>query len=145
MCSSDLEGFGRKVRNQLDTPEYAEIFPDVSLRADSKAAGRWNTNKGGEYYATGVNAPLAGRGADLAIIDDPHTEQEALMARFNPGIFDKVYEWYTTGIRQRLQPDGAIVLVMTRWGLRDLTGQILDNAAKTPGADQWEVFEFPAI
>jgi len=139
------EGFGRKVRNQLETEEYREIFPDVTLRADSKAAGRWNTNKNGEYYATGVNAPLAGRGADLAIIDDPHTEQEALQARFNPGIFDKVYEWYTTGIRQRLQPEGAIVLVMTRWGLRDLAGQLLENAAKNPGADQWEVFEFPAI
>jgi predicted phage terminase large subunit-like protein len=139
------EGFGRKVRNLLETEEYREIFPDVELRSDSKAAGRWNTNFGGDYYATGVGAALAGRGADIVIIDDPHTEQEALQAAFNPGVYDKVYEWYTTGPRQRLQPGGAIIIVQTRWSMRDLTGQILENAIQRPGADKWEVFEFPAI
>lgn len=139
------EGFGRKVRNLLETEEYRDVFPEVELRSDSKAAGRWNTNFGGDYYATGVGAALAGRGADIVIIDDPHTEQEALQAAFNPGIYDKVYEWYTTGPRQRLQPGGAIIIVQTRWSLRDLTGQILENASNKPGADQWEVFEFPAI
>ena len=139
------EGFGRKVRNLLETEEYRNVFPEVELRSDSKAAGRWNTNFGGDYYATGVGAALAGRGADIVIIDDPHTEQEALQAAFNPGIYDKVYEWYTTGPRQRLQPGGAIIIVQTRWSLRDLTGQILENASNKPGADQWEVFEFPAI
>ena len=139
------EGFGRKVRNLLETEEYREIFPDVELRSDSKAAGRWNTNYGGDYYATGVGAALAGRGADIVIIDDPHTEQEALQAAFNPGVYDKVYEWYTTGPRQRLQPGGAIIIVQTRWSMRDLTGQILENAVQRQGADKWEVFEFPAI
>ena len=139
------EGFGRKVRNLLETEEYREIFPDVELRSDSKAAGRWNTNYGGDYYATGVGAALAGRGADIVIIDDPHTEQEALQAQFNPGVYDKVYEWYTTGPRQRLQPGGAIIIVQTRWSLRDLTGQIIETAQQREGADKWEVFEFPAI
>lgn len=139
------EGFGRKVRNLFETEEYRAIFPDVELRADSKAAGRWNTNHGGDYYATGVGAALAGRGADLCIIDDPHTESEAVSAVFNPGIYDKVYEWFTTGPRQRLQPGGAIIIVQTRWSLRDLTGQIIDHAAKHAKSDQWEVFEFPAI
>ena len=139
------EGFGRKVRNLLETEEYRDIFPEVELRSDSKAAGRWNTNFGGDYYATGVGAALAGRGADIVIIDDPHTEQEALQAAFNPGVYDKVYEWYTTGPRQRLQPGGAIIIVQTRWSMRDLTGQILENASQRQGADQWEVFEFPAI
>jgi predicted phage terminase large subunit-like protein len=139
------EGFGRKVRNLLETEEYNDVFPEVELRSDSKAAGRWNTNFGGDYYATGVGAALAGRGADIVIIDDPHTEQEAIQAAFNPGIYDKVYEWYTTGPRQRLQPGGAIIIVQTRWSLRDLTGQILENASNRQGSDQWEVFEFPAI
>lgn len=139
------EGFGRKVRNLLETEEYRDVFPDVELRSDSKAAGRWNTNHGGDYYATGVGAALAGRGADIVIIDDPHTEQEAIQAAFNPGVYDKVYEWYTTGPRQRLQPSGAIIIVQTRWSLRDLTGQILENASQRTGADKWEVFEFPAI
>ena len=101
--------------------------------------------RSGDYYATGVGAALAGRGADLVIIDDPHTEQEALQAAFNPGVYDKVYEWFTTGPRQRLQPGGAIIIVQTRWSMRDLTGQILETAANKHGADQWEVFEFPAI
>lgn len=139
------EGFGRQVRNLLESESYRDVFPDVTLRADSKSAGRWNTSHNGTYYATGVNAALAGRGADLAIVDDPHTEAEALAAIFNPGIYDKLFEWYTTGIRQRLQPGGAIVIVMTRWSLRDLTAQVLETAAKDSKADQWEVFEFPAI
>lgn len=139
------EGFGRKVRNLLDTEDYRKVFPEVELRSDSKAAGRWNTNFNGEYYACGIGAALAGRGADIAIIDDPHTEAEALSAVFNPGIYDKVYDWYTSGVRQRLQPGGAIIVVQTRWSLRDLTGQIIENAAKNEKTDQWEVFEFPAI
>lgn len=139
------EGFGRKVRNLLDEPPFQSIFPEVELRADSKAAGRWNTNHNGIYYSSGVGGALAGRGADLAIIDDPHTEAEALTSLVNPKIYDKTYEWFTTGVRQRLQPGGAIIIVQTRWSLRDLTGQILETAASNPKADQWEVFEFPAI
>ena len=110
------EGFGRKVRNLVGSDEYHEIFPDVDLRQDSKAAGRWNTNHGGEYFAAGVGGALAGRGADIAIIDDPHTESEALAAQYNPAIYDKVYEWYTSGPRQRLQPGGAVIVVMCMTG-----------------------------
>jgi len=139
------EGFGRKVRNLLETDEYKNIFPDVSLRADSKAAARWNTNHGGDYYATGVGAALAGRGASLAICDDLHTESEALSAMSNPGVYDKTYEWFTTGIRQRLQPGASLVIVMTRWSKRDTIGQILDKMAARGDVDQWEYFEFPAI
>ena len=139
------EGFGRDVRNMLATDEYQSVFPEVQLRVDSKAAGRWNTNRGGSYFATGVGAALAGRGADLCIIDDPHTENEALSAVFNPGIYDRVFEWYSSGPRQRLQPGGAIIIVATRWSMRDLTGQILDAAAEKGSLDEWKVFDFPAI
>lgn len=138
------EGFGRKVRNLVDSEAYKKIFPNVELRSDSKAAGRWNTNANGEYFASGVGGTVTGRGADLLIIDDPHSEGEAVLAQFNPDIYDKVYEWYTSGPRQRLQPGGAIIIVMTRWSLRDLTGQVLDAAAAR-GGDKWEVIEFPAI
>ncbi len=101
---------------------------DTKLSSDSKAAGRWNTNMGGDYFAIGVGGAVTGKGADLLIIDDPHSEQEAKQA--NPAVFDNVYEWFTSGPRQRLQPGGAIIIVMTRWSKRDLTGQILKNAAK---------------
>jgi hypothetical protein len=108
-------GFGRKVRNLVDSEVYRSIFPSLTLSADSKAAGRWNTSKGGDYFAIGVGGAVTGKGADVLIIDDPHSEQEAALAQVNPDIYDKVYEWYTSGPRQRLQPGGSIVIVMTRW------------------------------
>ena len=137
-------GFGRKVRNLVDSEVYSEIFPHLALQADSKAAGRWNTSKGGDYFAIGVGGTVTGKGADLLIIDDPHSEQEAAMAATNPDVYDKVFEWYTSGPRQRLQPGGSIIIVMTRWSQRDLTGQVLKSAAQRSGED-WEVIEFPAI
>ena len=146
-CSNTAElavGFGRKVRNLVDGETYAKIFPNVALRHDSKAAGRWSTNANGEYFAIGVGGTVTGKGADLLIIDDPHSEQEAALAASDPSIYDKVTEWFTSGPRQRLQPGGAIVIIMTRWGKRDLTGQVLKAAAQR-GGEEWEVIEFPAI
>jgi predicted phage terminase large subunit-like protein len=131
--------FGRKAKTLMDSEEYKEIF-NTRLREDSKAAGKWETDQGGEYYAAGVGGSITGRGADLLIIDDPHSEQDAM----NMQSFDRVYEWYTSGPRQRLQPGGRIILVMTRWNVADLTGK-LQKAQKEPKADQWEVIEFPAI
>jgi len=137
-------GFGRKVRNLVDQDTYREIFPAVALQSDSKAAGRWATNKGGEYFAIGVGGAVTGKGADILIIDDPHSEQEAAQAETNPEIYDKTYEWYTSGPRQRLQPGGAIIIVMTRWSKKDLTGQVIKAAGQRSG-EEWEVIEFPAI
>jgi predicted phage terminase large subunit-like protein len=136
-------GFGRKVRNLVGSDDFKKVFPGVSLRSDSKAAGRWNTNHGGEYFAIGVGGAVTGKGADLFIIDDPHSEQDAQMG--DATVFDRVYEWYTSGPRQRLQPGGAICLVMTRWSQRDLTGRLIQDMAERPGSDDWEVIEFPAI
>ena len=137
-------GFGRKVRNLVGSKPYRSIFPEVGLQSDSKAAGRWSTNHGGEYFAVGVDGAVTGKGADILIIDDPHSEQEAKIAEYNPEVFDGVYEWYTSGPRQRLQPGGAIIIVMTRWAKRDLTGQITKAAIQRED-DEWEVIELPAI
>ena len=131
--------FGRKAKTLIDSPEYQEIFK-TRLREDSQAAGKWETEQGGEYYAAGVGSAITGRGADLLIIDDPHSEQDAL----NADALEKAYEWYTSGPRQRLQPGGTIVVVMTRWSLKDLTGALI-KAQKEVKSDQWEVIEFPAI
>ena len=137
--------FGRKVRNLVGSEEYAKIFPDVALRQDSKSAGRWATNKNGEYFAIGVGGTMTGKGADLLIIDDPHSEQEAALAAGRPEIYDSVFEWYSSGPRQRLQPGGAIVVIMTRWSKSDLTGKILKTAGELGKEDQWEIIELPAI
>ena len=131
--------FGRKAKHLIDSEEYAKIFK-TTLQEDSKAAGRWETSQGGEYFAAGVGGAITGRGADLLIIDDPHSEQDAL----SPNAMENAYEWYTSGPRQRLQPGGKIVLVMTRWSTKDLTGILLNNQKEVKG-DQWEVVEFPAI
>jgi predicted phage terminase large subunit-like protein len=137
--------FGRKVRNLVQSEEYARIYPDVALRQDSKSAGRWATNKNGEYFAIGVGGTMTGKGADLMIIDDPHSEQEAALATGNPEVFNSVYEWYTSGPRQRLQPNGAIVIVMTRWSKADLTGKVLKSSGELGKDEEWEVIELPAI
>ena len=139
--TADLSiNFGRKVRNLMDSDEYSKIFPKVSLAADSKSAGKWQTSQGGEYFAAGVGGAIAGRGADLLIIDDPHSEQDAMSIN----LLDSCYEWYTSGPRQRLQPGGSIVIVMTRWNTADLTGRLLTRQTETH-SDQWEVVELPAI
>jgi len=136
--------FGRKVRNLVDSEAYKSIFPNVALQSDSKAAGRWNTSHGGTYFAIGVGGAVTGKGADLLIIDDPHSEQEAILAEVNPEIYDKVHEWYSSGPRQRLQPGGSIVVVMTRWSKRDLTAQVVKSSVQR-GGEEWEVIELPAI
>ncbi len=133
--------FGRKVRDLIADPLYREIFPNTDLKADSQAAGRWETSAGGEYFAAGVGAAMTGRGADLLIIDDPHSEQDALSST----AYDNAYEWYTSGPRQRLQPGGTIIIVQTRWSKKDITGRLLQAQAKDVMADQWDVVEFPAI
>ena len=136
-------GFGRKVRNLVGSEVYQKIFNDVALSTDSKAAGRWNTNQHGDYFAIGVGGAVTGKGADILIVDDPYSEQEAALN--DPSVYDKTYEWYTSGPRQRLQPGGAICLVMTRWSKKDLTGSIIKASIERGGADEWEVIEFPAI
>jgi predicted phage terminase large subunit-like protein len=135
--------FGRKVRNLIATPEYQAIFPTVKLAVDSKSAGRWNTNVGGEYYACGVGSALAGRGADLLLIDDPHSEQDVISGNFS--VFEKAYEWYTFGARTRLMPGGRVAIIQTRWHMDDLTGRVVKDMANNERADQYEVIEFPAI
>jgi predicted phage terminase large subunit-like protein len=136
-------GFGRRVRDLIDTQEYRQVFPDVALKADSKAAGQWSTNKGGEYYAVGVGGALAGRGANLVVIDDPFSEQVVMAG--NTDVFDDAWSWFQTGPLQRLAPDGACIIIHTRWSKVDLIGRLIDQMAKNPDADQWDVIEFPAI
>lgn len=142
--TSDLAtSFGRKVRDLVGSGDYQQVFPGTKLRPDAKAAGQWLTAQGGTYYAVGVGGAIAGRGADLCIIDDPVTDQQGMS--MDPKTFEETYEWYTTGPRQRLQPGGRIVIVMTRWSKGDLIGRILKKAAQDGDISEWEVIELPAI
>lgn len=142
--TADLaQDFGRKVRNLIDQPEYKAIFPDVELSKDSTAAGKWTTSSQGEFFAVGVGGALAGRGADLMIIDDPFSEQDVINGNYE--VFDKVYEWYAYGARTRLMPGGRICVLHTRWAKNDLIGRLLVEQTKKVDGDQWEYIEFPAI
>lgn len=135
--------FGRKVRNLLGLQDYKDIFPTVQLATDSKSAGRWNTNMGGEYYACGVGSALAGRGAHLLLVDDPHSEQDVINGNFS--VFEKAYEWFTFGARTRLMPGGRVAIIQTRWHMDDLTGRVVKDMSQNEKSDQYEVVEFPAI
>lgn len=141
--SSLSEDFGRRIRNLLDGDEYRAIFPGTSVAEDQKAAGKWSTESGGQYYAVGVGGSIAGRGADLFVIDDPHSEQDLKSGTRTP--FDAAWGWFQTGPLQRLMPGGAIIVVMTRWSQIDLTGRLIDHQIKNPDADKWEIVELPAI
>jgi predicted phage terminase large subunit-like protein len=137
------EDYGRRVKNLVDSDEYREIFPNTLLAEDARAAGKWSTEAGGQYYAAGVGGALAGRGADLFVIDDPHSEQDV---NSNSRLaFDTAWNWFQTGPLQRLMPGGAIIIVMTRWSLVDLTGRLIDYQIKNPDADKWEIVELPPI
>ena len=137
------EDFGRRVRNLIESEEYQELFPDTRVADDQKAAGKWSTGAGGQYYAAGVGGALAGRGADLFVIDDPHSEQDV---KSNSRLaFDTAWAWFQTGPLQRLMPGGAIIVIMTRWSLLDLTGKLIDYQIRNPEAEPWEIVELPAI
>jgi len=137
------EDFGRRVRNLIDGEDYHEVFPGTVVADDQKAAGKWSTGAGGQYYAVGVGGALAGRGADLFVIDDPHSEQD--IKANSRATFDNAWSWFQTGPLQRLMPGGAIIVIMTRWSLVDLTGRLVNFTIQNPEAEPWEVVELPAI
>jgi predicted phage terminase large subunit-like protein len=132
--------FGRMIRNLVSEDRYRELFPQMTLSADSKAAGRWDTSQGGEAFFIGKGGAMTGRGGNIVILDDILDEQDAL----SDTAMDNTFEWYTSGPRQRLQPDGAIIVINTRWRTDDLTGRLLKMQGQAR-ADSWEVLEFPAI
>ena len=136
--NSDLANdFGRHVRNIVAEPEFGEIFPGVSLAPDSQAANRMNTNKGGSYVAAGVGTAVTGRGAHIALIDDPFKDREEADSERRREV---VWDWYRSTLFTRLMPGGRIVLIQTRWHEDDLAGRLLEHEG-----DQWEVLELPAL
>ena len=134
--NSDLASdFGREVRNIVADPVYRRLF-GVELAQDSQAANRWHTSKGGAYVAAGVGTAITGRGAHVALIDDPFKDREEADSEVTR---DKVWNWYTSTLYTRLMPKGAIILIQTRWHDDDLAGRLLNAKG-----DKWEVLELPA-
>jgi predicted phage terminase large subunit-like protein len=139
------QGFGRKIRNLIETEEYQSIFPGTALAEDSKAQSIWRTSAGGEFFAAGVGSAIAGRGADCLIIDDPHSEQDARTGEYDPEIWEKTWQWYMQGPRQRLQPGAVIGVVHTRWNKNDMTDRLLREDVDPSRKRRWHLIRFPAI
>lgn len=136
--NSDLANdFGRNVRNIVAEAEYGQVFADVTLSPDSQAANRFNTNAKGAYVAAGVGTAITGRGADIALIDDPFKDREEADSERRREL---VWDWYRSTLYTRLMPGAAIVLIQTRWHEDDLAGRLLEQEP-----EQWEVLELPAL
>lgn len=141
--NSDLASdFGRQVRNIVAEPEFGQVFEGVSLAPDSQAANRMNTNKGGTYVAAGVGTAVTGRGAHIALIDDPFKDREEADSERRR---DVVWDWYRSTLFTRLMPGGAIVIIQTRWHEDDLAGRLLEQEGYKEQGGQWEVLELPAL
>lgn len=129
--------FGRDVRGIVQDERFSKLFPDVTLAADSQAANRWHTNQGGVSVYVGVGGSITGRGAHIALIDDPFKNREEADSENNR---EAVWKWYTSTLRTRLMPGGAIILILTRWHEDDLAGRLLERQR-----EQWHVISLPAI
>lgn len=130
--------WGRAVRN-LVTEHQDQL--DVRLAADSQSKSDWATTAGGGMLTVGVGGPITGRGADLLLVDDP--VKNAAEA-YSPTIRDTVWDWWTTTARTRLEPGGAMIVVMTRWHHDDLAGRLLAGMDDEHG-DRWRELNLPAI
>ena len=133
--------FGRTVRDIVNTEKFQRIFKGVALRSDVKAAGKWKTNKNGSYYAAGVRSQVAGRGANIALLDDVMSEEDSFSATGRRYI----KEWYPAGLRTRLMPNGSIIIINTRYHYDDLCGWLLKQEKTAEQSTYpWHVISIPA-
>jgi predicted phage terminase large subunit-like protein len=133
--------FGRTVRDIVNTEKFQRIFKGVALRSDVKAAGKWKTNKNGSYYAAGVRSQVAGRGANIALLDDVMSEEDS----FSQTGRKYIKEWYPAGLRTRLMPNGSIIIINTRYHYDDLCGWLLkQEKTAEQNTYPWEVISIPA-
>jgi phage terminase large subunit-like protein len=135
--TSLADGWGRKIRNGMQDPEFGEIFPGIGVAGDNASAGSWATNKGGEFFAAGVGTAIAGKRADLGIIDDPIGSREDADSE---RIRQKIWDWYISDFSTRLKPGAKQVLIQTRWHEADLAGMLLEREAA-----KWKVIKIPMI
>lgn len=118
------QDFGGKTREKVSSEAYKIIFPEVELKEDEQARGRWRTKGGGSYTAVGVGGPITGRGADVAIVDDPIKNREEAESEV---MRRKLWDWFTSTLFTRLSPHGVVIIMHTRWHMLDLVGMILAN------------------
>jgi hypothetical protein len=132
--------WGRKARDVLTEigPRY---FDGLTIRSDSSAAHWWDLDEfSGGMQTSGVGGGVTGKGADLFIIDDP--VKDAVQA--NSEVYrQRNWDWYQSVAYTRLEPDGAVVIMQTRWHEEDLAGHVLQHAKQT--GESWDVLNLPAL
>lgn len=137
------EEFGREIRKGMQSQSYAQIFPSVGLDAAGKSAGFIMTTEGGKITITGIGGAMTGKGADLLVIDDPIKNAEQADSASERR---KIWDWYMTTARTRLQPGGRILIVMTRWHEDDLVGRILNPETNSESSiADWDILHLPAL
>lgn len=131
------EGWGGKVKEHIEDPVSKKVFPELQLKAGTKSKSHFETTKRGEYSAVGIGGAVTGRGAHVLIIDDPIKNREE--AESNT-IREKIKGWYRSTAYPRLMPDGAIIVMLTRWHPDDLAGWLLKE-----NTESWETLILPAV
>lgn len=129
----------RDVQEYLKDEKYRTVFPDTVLDPDNKGAAGWRTTKGGKYQPAGAGKGIAGRGAHIFLIDDPHKDKEA----YSETVRASIWRWYKSSVRTRLAPGGGIILIQTRWVLDDLTGRLIDEEGLIQDGGVWEQVVYP--
>ena len=143
LATADLaREFGREVRNIVSSEAYQAIYP-TRLAQDSKAANKWNTSEGGAWYSVGIGGDILGRGAHIALIDDPYGSMKDARS---PVMREAVWSWFSGSLYNRMEPDGAIVIIGHRMHEDDLQGRLEERMrAHEEYADQWTIVELPAV
>ena len=131
----------RDVLEYVTDARYQVLFPNTHLKADNKGATGWRTTRGGSYKPVGVGAGIAGYGAHVLIIDDPHRDQDA----YSETVRDNILRWRNSSAKTRLMPGGGQLLIQTRWVLDDLTGRVLEDEGRIEEGGRWEVVCYPAV
>ena len=135
-----VEDAGRELRNLLSREEHLDVFPDVRLAGDSRAANHWKTTTGGTYVAAGTGGAIVGRGGDLIVLDDVvKGDAEA----HSPTVQDQTWRWYVSDLLSRRHKNSVMVVVGTRWTDVDLMGRLL--AEMDEGGAEWCHLHYPAI
>lgn len=136
------EDFTRWQRNTCESPIYRDVFPELYIKQDSRAKDQWETVQDGTVIGAGVGGPITGRGADLAIIDDPVKNYEEAKSEI---IQDKIWDWYQSTLRTRLHPGAKVILIMTRWVTFDLAGRLIAQDGTIDKGGIWHLLKLPAL
>lgn len=131
--------FGRSNRMKLN--DFGEEVFGITVDKKNSSVTNWSIegHRGGMISA-GIGGAITGEGADLLLIDDPiKNRKEADSETYRNMVWD---EWQNT-LLTRLQPGGAVILIMTRWHEDDLAGRLLNP--EYGQVDDWEVIRLPAI